>query len=822
MRTTIVSDPFAAEIEGAEWYRDGIWPARWVKPPTDESLRLAAASATSHATRHSAVPELPESGPFVAAYRLRLNLDTATVVRLHIAADERYAFYLDGELQGRGSERGDANHWFFETYDLTLSSGEHVLVLQVWALGDRAAYAQHSINPGLLVAAQEVALRPVFNTGQAHWQVKVLSGYHFTDSNPAWGTGANLIIDGANFSWGFQLGDGDGWQDAESGELAVTAHRNDRPPSHLLVPASLPPQMARPFTNFVVKHGAAVEGNETGLIPIVGTNNEPSITTAWQEMLTSGTPVTVLPNSCLRLLIDLENYVCAYPRVQCSKGTSAVVRIHWQEALYNEPDAINKGMRDEIEGKYFSSVSTRRSGVGDAFVLDGGNSRTYETLWWQCGRFVEIYVETADEPLIFEGFSLTETRYPLEMTGTFTASDPALADVIPIMLRGLQMCSHETFMDCPFYEQLMYVGDTRLEALTTYVLTPDARLPHKALEMFDASRMQSGLTQSRYPSRVLQTIPPFSLWWVAMLYDYWYWRDDAATVRRMLPGARGVVDCFLGGMDSRGLVTAPRGWNYTDWVPAWKSGVPPDGDYGVSAVINWQLVLVLGMLAEMEGGLGEPEYAMRNERLAADLAASLISHFWVPERKLFADNLDHTLYSEHSQCLAILSHRLTPQQMKETVEGLLQATSIERTTVYFTHYLFEALTLTGRTDNLLDRMKLWFDLKAQGFVTTVEEPEPSRSDCHGWGAHPLYHYYASLLGIRPGSPGFRTVEIVPQPAALTRIGGEMPHPRGTIVAEFALEGDRWTGYVRLPEGTTGTLKLNDQLIPLQPGINSVH
>ena len=46
----------------------------------------------------------------------------------------------------------------------------------------------------------------------------------------------------------------------------------------------------------------------------------------------------------------------------------------------------------------------------------------------------------------------------------------------------------------------------------------------KAIEMFDQSRMANGLTQSRYPSRVRQIIPPFSLWWVGMVYDYALWR----------------------------------------------------------------------------------------------------------------------------------------------------------------------------------------------------------------------------------------------------------------------------------------------------------
>ena len=39
-----------------------------------------------------------------------------------------------------------------------------------------------------------------------------------------------------------------------------------------------------------------------------------------------------------------------------------------------------------------------------------------------------------------------------------------------------RLCAHETYMDCPYYEQLQYDGDTRLELLTTYAMTRDDRL----------------------------------------------------------------------------------------------------------------------------------------------------------------------------------------------------------------------------------------------------------------------------------------------------------------------------------------------------------
>ena len=84
------------------------------------------------------------------------------------------------------------------------------------------------------------------------------------------------------------------------------------------------------------------------------------------------------------------------------------------------------------------------------------------------------------------------------------AGDPELGGVIELAVRGIQMCAHETYMDCPYYEQLMYDGDTRLELLTTAVMTRDDRLVKRAIELFDFSRRNWGFVNERYPAYLPQ------------------------------------------------------------------------------------------------------------------------------------------------------------------------------------------------------------------------------------------------------------------------------------------------------------------------------
>lgn len=418
-------------------------------------------------------------------------------------------------------------------------------------------------------------------------------------------------------------------------------------------------------------------------------------------------------------------------------------------------------------------------------------------------------------------FHLLETRYPLEMQSRFRSSDKRLDTVIPVALRGLQMCAHETFMDCPYYEQLMYVGDSRLEALTTYVISTDERLPRKAVRMFGLSRIPDGLTQARYPSRDLQIIPPFSLWWIGMVYDYALWRGDRPFVAGLMPGMHATLDAFLAHLQPDNLLKAPDGWNFSDWIADWPLGVPPGGFNGFSGLLNWHLVYTLGLATCLEEWVGDRFLAQRWQFWREAIAAAIREAFWDERRGLFADDLAHKHFSEHTQCLAILSGALKGEQHTFVAQNLLHDASLTRTTIYFNHYLFETFRLLEQPAAFFSRMGLWFDLSTQGFKTTPEQPEPTRSDCHGWGAHPLYHYFASLLGIRPASFGFDSVEIAPMPGHLARISGEMVHPRGLIEANLYFENDQVHGNITLPTGMIGTFRFAGKSLELHPGLQSI-
>lgn len=76
------------------------------------------------------------------------------------------------------------------------------------------------------------------------------------------------------------------------------------------------------------------------------------------------------------------------------------------------------------------------------------------------------------------------TGYPLEVKHVPDIPDETMRRIWEISLRTLKRCMHETYVDCPFYEQLQYTMDSRAEILFTYEVSGDDRLARQCMDAF--------------------------------------------------------------------------------------------------------------------------------------------------------------------------------------------------------------------------------------------------------------------------------------------------------------------------------------------------
>ncbi len=741
------------------------------------------------------------SGHEYGVYHFRKTVELETTpehFNVHVSADNRYRLFVNGIPVVAGPQRSDVMHWRYEEVDLApyLRTGSNVIAAVVWNWGEHKPVAQHSYQTGFLIRGA-TAEEATIDTGATSWKVVANSAYSALPVSREqvggyYASPPGESLDAERYPWGWQNSgfDDSAWHDADI--VRVVRDRGSFPfnaGGWQLVPRSIPTMDEHPVRFQSVRR---TEG----------------VTTDEKFLDNSGTLV-VPANKTATVLLDQSHLTNAYFRMETSHGAGSEISVTYAEALKDENGI--KGHRDEIEGKSIS-------GIVDRFQLDGGEKRQYQTLWFRTYRYVELNIETGDQALEVHNVGGLYTAYPYSLNAGFDSDLQWLADMWEINWRVLRLCAWETYFDTPYYEQLQYIGDTRLQALLSLYMSGDDRLMRQALTHFDHSRIPEGITASRYPSDLGQYIPTFSLFWVAMVHDYWMHRDDSSYVDGLMPGIRNVLTWFEGKVDETGLVGPLPWWPFADWTEEWESGIAPGGSDGHSVLITLQYVYALQRTVELERTFGGEEEADRLLALANTLLDAVGNQAYDTDKGLFRDSLEGSTFSQHTNTLAILTGAAPINERRAIMERVLQDKSLTQAGYYFSFYIFEALREAGLGERYIEQLAPWQDMLALGLTTTPEKPPPSRTDSHAWAAHPNYGLLATVLGIRPAEPGFRSVVIAPNLGPLQRAEGKMPHPLGEIEVSLKRVGpDGVQARISLPDGLQGIFKWQGETIQLQSG-----
>jgi len=500
-----------------------------------------------------------------------------------------------------------------------------------------------------------------------------------------------------------------------------------------------------------------------------------------------------------------------------SQGKGSEITLTYSEALFDANGL--KGHRDASEGREIV-------GNQDIFVPDGAPRRQFSPLWFRTYRYLELRIKTAADSLVLEDLTGLFTAYPFEENAQFSSSDKRLKDIWNTGWRTARLCAGETYFDCPYYEQMQYVGDTRIQALISLYVSGDDRLMRKAIQVYDDSRFPMGLTQSRYPSSVEQIIPPYSLFWISMVYDYWMHRDDREFIGSFLPGIQAVLGWYERHIDETGMLGGSQWWNFVDWTDEWPwseeqriGGVPPGGQLdGHSSILTLHLAYTLFQASDLLESYGEGSLAGHYRSLAAKLKSSTLARCWDEDRGLIADTPKKRSFSQHANIMAVLVDLFPADKSRALMQTTLTNKELIQATFYFQFYLFEATAKAGLEDLYVDLLQPWHDMLSIGLTTFAERPDPTRSDCHAWSASPNYNLLSTVCGIKPAEPGFGAVRIAPHLGPLNWVEGRMPHPRGEIRVRIERPEDNvLQGTVYLPTGIGGVLVWEGRQIRLKEG-----
>lgn len=739
-----------------------------------------------------------------------------------VSADPRYVLLLDGRVISRGPHKGFVERWYYQSYSVEgLTAGTHELEAVVFHLGKNGPPSILTSGHGGFVLKAEGAYDAQLTTGRADWRAaRVPCQSYGGATDPDTMTGGENIVQGTGFLDWRDLA----WQPTVIVRAPITANRyGTSSKGWALFPTERMDEIERPCRPGRIR-AAQPLFDETNAV-YAASDAANAWTERFNRLLTSGERVEIPARTSVRFLWDLDDYYCAFPDLGTSGGAGAQIRWRWAESLY-APFAetgrtgelyLHKGNRNEFVGKRVLRA------MHDTFRPDGRATASFTTPWWKCGRWIEIAIRTGDAPLALTRIGLVETRYPLAVRSSFACDDASIDGICRIAVRGMENCAHEMFMDCPYFEQQMYPGDTRVEMLILNTLSGDDRLLRYGIGIFDASRRGNGFIRMNFPSVHEQDSTTFSLCWTLMLGDYARWHGANEFLRQRIPGLRQTLSQIDTYRAADGLLADLPGWSFADWSEPWGwFGIAPDGERGCSAVNNLLYVFALRQAAYAERACGDAAMGDYWQTKADAVARAVVAAFWDDERGLVADTRTKDRFSEHAQCLALLADALPPDRAARAFAGLVEATDLAPATVYFSHYLFETYFKFGRADLFFKRLDLWRGFVRDGLRTPPEAPGlRGRSDCHAWGAHPLYHLQTGVAGIRPDADGFARVRVAPQPGPLKFVRATMPSPKGDISVDLKFVDGAAVGTVTLPEGLGGDFVWKGACTPIRAGANAI-
>jgi alpha-L-rhamnosidase len=791
------------------------WPASWIG--------VARASGGFNGGGFGA--QVP---PEFSVYHFRKNFDLtarAAAFVINVSADNRYKLYVNGVEVSHGPAAGSPKYWNFETVDIAthLQAGKNTISALVWNAAGFAPIVQMSTGRLALIVQGNSEAESIINTNTS-WKLLQSKAYKPIRANgQALGyiaIGYTEDIDYNNFETGWertnyndeawvaagQVSAGETLKGTQNGGMGGSVS------SWVLQPGSLPAM------EMTVQRLVATRSDSGFAVP--------------KTFPSQSTTFTVPANTRMKLLLDQGFLTNAYPILKFGKGKGSNITIGYAETLYNPPPATNgaaatpqrfvqrtKGNRNDVEGKIFI-------GFKDHLVSGGKEDEQFTSLWYRTYRYVQVEITTAEEPLVIKDFYGVFTGYPFDLKAKFASSDASLDKILEVGWRTARLCAMDTYMDCPYYERLQYVGDARIQAMISLYNTGDDRLMRQLLSQIDHSRTTEGLTYSRYPDNLTQFIPFFSLVWVDIIHDYYWYRQDKDFIKSLLPGMRQVLNYFSKFQNADGTIEGLPNWKFTDWVynvPGWSSGNPPLINNGNSSVLDLQLLWAYENASELETALGNKQFGADYKASAELLKKTIRSKYWSGQKGLFADDPNKKFYSQHANVLAVLTGVTQGREASAIMKTVLSDTSLAPASIYFKYYLHQAANKTGYGDRYVSMLDVWRHHLSVGLTTWGETTDPAttRSDSHAWGSSPNIELYRILLGIDSDAPGFSKVKIEPHLGELKKVNGEIPHPKGIISASYLLQSNnKWKIDIALPATIGGYLLWKGKRYELKAGKNS--
>lgn len=450
------------------------------------------------------------------------------------------------------------------------------------------------------------------------------------------------------------------------------------------------------------------------------------------------------------------------------------------------------------------------------YICREGNNR-FLSLMRRSQRYLFVTLRNQTRPAVLKHLALVESTYPVNRQGEFACSDAALTRIWDISARTLKLCMEDAFTDCPLYEQTLWVGDSRNEALFNYTAFGHDDIARRCIRLAALSLDKYPLIQCQVPSTWETIIPVWGFLWNLMIWDYYQYTADRNFLESVYPYAVKNLHNAETFSDERGLFSAPF-WNMFDW-----SGI----DDGHRTVVHNNMFAIGAVDAALKIADVLKKEEDREWLLAyRNRLADALNRLWREDAAAYPDSVHDngavsTRISLHNVFLPLLFD-IAPEDRKSALIAHLVNPPEGMTPIgspFAILYLFAAMEKVGMQDQVIERIRQAYQPMLDLGATTVwetfaqdnggKDAFPTRSHCHAWSSAPLYFLNRIVLGILPEAPGGTAFLISPRPCGLTWAKGASASIKGPVQVSWTLEGDTLNVTAEAPDGVQLRFARND-------------
>ncbi len=379
---------------------------------------------------------------------------------------------------------------------------------------------------------------------------------------------------------------------------------------------------------------------------------------------------------------------------------------------------------------------------GDSDYIEVDGKVCFETFWFRTFRFIKPEI-TGD--VTIEKIEVAETGYPLDIDDCYDFGNKTDNRLFEISVNTLKNCMHETYEDCPYYEQLQYTMDTYTQMIFNMRLSDDIRLVKNGIDLFATSLLAGDICEARFPCAERQYITGFCLYLIYMLDEVEKNRGEHEFIRRYLGTVENIIIAFENMKRSDGLICKNEYWNFVDWVDGWENGVPPSECGDVMTVYNFMYIYALNKAARLNRIFGRNDVASQYEKNADCMKILVKEKCYFEEQGLYADTDKGKSFSQHSQVWAVLCDADDAEAQREILK---KSTTLKAKGGFaFAYLIFRAFEKAGVYELGEDLLSQYRKLIEFNCTTIPEIPENARSECHAWGAVLINEFTSVVLGV---------------------------------------------------------------------------